>query len=234
MDMIFERILKRLLRESNASADALAVLSFDKDGSKVAILYDPIDLLENLDDVLDPDQRARLFEDYGVADIIKGAVSIRPVSKRMGQCRGAWQIAYIAGPGWGHILYPIAQAMSPNGLLTPDRKDVSDDASRAWEKSLKLNRPRLPFDDMEHQHDIEGNEYHTDDPKDDCVVHLGRNHLNWAYEPLGDEAQLLSGLISNHVSTMSKMPADAARAVRDILEEEGDIFVDKYLPPADV
>lgn len=221
-EFLLKKIYLRLLKESLESNTDLAVLVYTlSDKKPIAVLYNPADLLDNLDDVLDPDQRTRIFEDYGVADIIKGVVSVRPIHKVHGHCHGSWQINYIAGPGQGKILYPIAHALCPNGLLTPDRKDVSSWASDSWEKSLKLGRNRLPFDDIKNPE--------TPPIEDDCRIDYERSHLNWAYEMAGGERELLASLMARHKETMSKISPDIISQVEDILKEEGDIFADKHL-----
>lgn len=226
MNNIFKKVLIRLLRESKGSADGLAALTFNTSIGRTAILYDPTDLVENFEEILDPDQRARFFEDYGVADIVKGVVAVRKVANWAGKCHGAWQIDYVAGPGWGHILYPIAQALTPEGLLTPDRTSVSDDAASAWEKSLKLGRPRLKFDNVK--------DPKTPPKEDDCLIDPERDHLNWAYGPKGGEADLLATLEQNHWDAMSHIPTDSRQEITSILREEADIFVDNNLPPGDI
>lgn len=226
MHTIFEKVLRRLLRESKGSTDGLAVLTFNSQVGRTAILYDPADLVQNFEEILHPDQRTRFFEDYGVADILKGVVAIRKVPEWNGKCYGAWQIDYIAGPGWGHILYPVAQALTPEGLLTPDRSSVSDDASSAWEKSLKLGRPRKKFDNMK--------DPKTPPTEDDCKIDPERDHLNWAYGPKGGEAGLFDTLKGNHETAMSKIPEDSRAKIISILKEEADIFVDSNLPPGDI
>lgn len=226
MHTIFEKVLRRLLRESRGSTDGLAVLTFNSQVGRTAILYDPADLVENFEEILDPEQRTKFFEDYGVADILKGVVAIRKVPEWNGKCYGAWQIDYIAGPGWGHILYPVAQALTPEGLLTPDRSSVSDDASSAWEKSLKLGRPRKKFDNMK--------DPKTPPTEDDCKIDPERDHLNWAYGPRGGEVGLLATLEQNHSAAMSQIPAEFQGEITSILREEADIFVDNNLPPGDI
>jgi hypothetical protein len=234
MKNVFEKVFLRLLKESAFQANGLAVHLHKS--NTVSVLYDPTDLILNYKEILDIEQRARFFEDYGVADIIKGIIAIR---KPRNPCRGAWQVDYVAGPGYGHILYPLGHAMSPTGLLTPDRHQVSDEAGQAWEKSIKkFSRVGLPFDDITaHAHSpMRPHPHHTDDPFDDCIVHNNphREFLDYAYPPLGGENELLEDLISNHIQAMKKIPASLVNKIEEILREEGDIFADKHINTADL
>lgn len=235
MYTIFEKVLKRLLKESRAPDESLAAFTHRSGDHRIAVLYNPADIVQNYEEILNPDQLPKFFEGAGT-DIIKGVVAIRPINKEVsGNCWGAWQIAYIAGPGWGHMLYPLAQAMSPKGLLTPDRNDVSPPASGAWQSSLKLGRARKPFDDF--------NNPKTPPVEDDCIIHPGEDHLNWAYASSGSEENLLNALRANHESTMSQIPnfielpwftGNAKQKITWILQEEGDIFVDKHISTSNI
>lgn len=240
MNLIVEKVFQRLLVESNKrTVDGLAVFLHRQ--KPTAVLYDPTDLIENFEKILDPDQRPMFFEDYGVADIIKGVVS---VWKPSGPCRGAWKIDYIVGEGYGHILYPIAHELSPTGLLIPDRpsgeqRNVTDQAATAWKKSIdKYGRVGLPLDDIDahKSNPMRDHPHHTPDPSDDCKVHTepGLEYLNYAYPPVDGVGPMLGALVANHKSAMSQLPQDVVTEIEDILWEEADMFVDNNLPPGDL
>jgi hypothetical protein len=105
-----------------------------------------------------------------------------------GNAWGAWEINAIAGRGYGKILYGIAYALSPKGLLMPDRDVVSDAAKGAWKKaskthdSLKLDR-RPPNNK-------------TERTIDDAKLHgeKGREYLDRAYKAQGWEKVMFDQL----------------------------------------
>lgn len=52
-----------------------------------------------------------------------------------GKAFGSWQVYNAAGEGYGKILYGMGYALSPSGLLMPDRLSVSPKAANAWYKA---------------------------------------------------------------------------------------------------
>jgi hypothetical protein len=145
-----------------------------------------------------------------VNHIIKGFIEVGKPKPMRGNCNDAWQVYAAAGPGFGKIVYGVGYALSPTGKLIPDRGSVSDSAEAAWEKVSASSRKRKRLDDQRHQHDRVGNEYHTDDPSDDCKVLLDfqgkdRQFLNYSYESEGWEKGLLSQLQANHESVISAL-----------------------------
>ena len=97
--------------------------------------------------------------------------------------------------------------MTPNGLLVPDRSSVKPKARNAWKKVAASGRGRVRLDDRNHQHSEEGNEYHTDDPSDDCRLHQDPEdpQLDYAYQSDGSESALLSTLTKNHEDMMNQL-----------------------------
>jgi len=106
-----------------------------------------------------------------------------------GNAWGAWEVTRSAGRGHGKLLYAIGYALSPKGLLMPDRTSVSDSAAAAWKKasatrdSLKLDP--LPPENM------------TDTREDDAEVHdeEGLEFLDRAYKAQGWEKATVDQMI---------------------------------------
>lgn len=140
-------------------------------------------------------------------DAIVGFVNIS--APRGAPCRGAWQIRGITGPG--KIVYSLAYALSPTGIVVPDRSNVSQDASDAWMRYAAKNPKNvLPLDDADHPKrgtDPYHDAHHTEDPSDDCFTSHTEDHLNAAYRGPGGETALLDRLVDAHEALMKKMAA---------------------------
>lgn len=213
---IQERVMRRLLIESAFGKVAgLGAFVTGEGYDKAAFLYDTnmlIDYLRYGEEFIDkPIELEELSNrptsrKEAVDRILKGYIKIGGSAN---SCQGAAIVAYAAGPGYGKELYGVAYAMSPTGLLAADRGAVSNSAGRAWAKAADSGRGRRKFDDRYHRHSEEGNEYHTDDPKDDCSLHFDRDHLNYAYEAEGWEKGLLDYLTAQHEETMLDLTSSA-------------------------
>ena len=197
MRNIVERIYKRLLREAtldSVNTTGMAAIVDETGSSKIAVVY-KVDAIEAL-------------EDMGVVDpnAIVGFVKIAP--PRGAPCRGAWQVKAIVGPG--KLVYGLAYAMSPTGIIVPDRSEVSDSASDAWKGYAAKTDPKniLPLDDADHPKrgtDKHHDKHHTDDPHDDCYTAHSEDHLNAAYRGPGGESELIDRLMDSHMMLKNKM-----------------------------
>jgi hypothetical protein len=120
--------------------------------------------------------------------IIRGYTSIKQPSE---PCNGAWEVKGSAGPGYGKLVYGVAYAASPTGILMSDRKSVSEPAQAGW-KRARDQRISKELDDFE--------EPKTPDPSDDCEVYKapGREFLNRSYEVQGWENDVLVQLKRAH------------------------------------
>lgn len=103
--------------------------------TKVEELLDD-DEIEVLDDVKFEKRIEAIFKDpMGIIGYIK----LGSPSKK-GECGGAWRPRYVAArKGFGPLMYDIAMAHSPNGMI-PDRKHISKFARPLW-KFYMDNRP---------------------------------------------------------------------------------------------
>lgn len=212
MKNITERVLRRLLRESAGGSGSQAAFVTDLGDLKRAIIYDRDLLLRDVDYVKhNLEKRGKEFLTPFFHDIMLAFIEITPPESAGGQsygpCAGAWMVSAVAGPGYGKNIYGIGYALSPNGVLVPDRSSVKPSARGAWGKVSASGRGRIRLDDRDHQHSEEGNEYHTDDKSDDCKLHMDPDdpQLDYAYQSTGSEAALLSSLVKNHDDTMNQL-----------------------------
>jgi hypothetical protein len=203
-----------------------------------AIIYDTDALVQNLENIKNiisdnPDFVKRTFaiSNFLVDHVLKGFLEAGIPRKRDGKCNGAWQVYKSVAPGYGKVLYSVGYALSPNGQLFPDRGTVSSDAQNAWTKVFGGSRERKPFDDIDHIHN-DADDYHTDDPADDCTVWRakGTKYLNYSYESEGWERGILSQLRASHEETMSKVKQLALDSgyIERILEGSGSSFFAKH------
>jgi hypothetical protein len=219
-NLIYERVLNKLLLLENSDFDLndlAAIQSFDRDGVISVIVYSisnvrsKINLLkELLRGYFDDNSRERNFF---VDEIIKGVIAIVEEDPYSGNCRGAWSITRIAhnrkSPGFGiNILYPIAFALTPTGMIMPDRGIVKPGAANAWKKMYSFKKS-YPLDDKgqhdQHNNSLSDHPNHTEDPSDDCITTHSAEYLNSAYEADGTEKMILSQLLSNHQQFISEI-----------------------------
>lgn len=206
--IIREEIRRLHLNESldDVNTSNIAAVTMETGTSKTAVVY-------NVESMITALGRRMLDDTFKVVGIVQ-------ISEPKGApCRGAWMIRGITGPG--KIMYGLAYAMSPTGLIVPDRSSVSPSARSAWKGySTKAGRGDvLPLDDADHPakgvdpyHDA----HHTSDPMDDCYTSHGEDYLNSAYRGPGGESALLDRLMYNHERAMKLVGANAEK--RDEIE----------------
>lgn len=226
---IVRRIYSRLLRESyEGTAEGLAAYVQRHGGYAVAVVYRPAILLNSLK------------RDPGLTQAHDDSVmAFVQVFQPKNPCAGAWEVKIAAGIGYGKILYGVAYALSPEGILMSDRKSVSAKAYKAWSGLQKSGRRSIPLDDAE-----------EDDPKkkktptdvsDDCNVHKigdkdcgGRDPaaLNYAYESEGWEKGMLEKMESSHkmfMKVLTKMGLDEETIYKNLKESGMKLFSAQYL-----
>jgi hypothetical protein len=97
-------------------------------------------------------------------------------------------ISSIAGPG--KLMYGLAYALSPSGLLISDRESMTSDAVSAWKGMAgKGTRGKKKLDNVA--------EPETPEPEDDCKVRP-EEFLNYAYKAEGWEQETLRSLQDEH------------------------------------
>lgn len=182
--------LRRIIREAAGIGQDLAVVvSQTANGSK-ATVYDPVkleDLMLDSPEVLSAGPTA-------LKDCIVGRVQ---VSVPEAPCWGAMKIASIAGPG--KLMYGLAYALSPTGLLISEREPgaMTSLSISAWRKmSAKGSRGRKKLDNI--------NDPVTPETEDDCDLRP-EEFLNYAYESEGWENETLSSLQAEHERLIKRL-----------------------------
>lgn len=119
---------------------------------------------------------------------VVGYISVGPPES--GQAWGAWEVTRAAGRGHGKLLYAIGYALSPKGLLMPDRVSVSASAIEAWRKA-SATRDSLELDPLPPEN-------RTDTKVDDAEVHdkEGLEFLDRAYKAQGWEKGVVDQMIA--------------------------------------
>jgi hypothetical protein len=218
---------------------------------KHAVLYNSDKLWDRIDYIHSVYKKNGSYLDlqkYFADNILRGFIDIgvprrSDVTDKVGKCNGAWEVYHSAGPGYGKIVYGMGYALSPSGRLIPDRSSVSSDAFKGWTGAFNSSRPRIPLDDIEHQHQLPGNEYHTDDPSDDCSVYDLTDIdggdvtvLNQAYDSEGWERTELDDLGGYHDENIQNLESEFgdefADYVQDVIIDSGWIFFRKHYKPS--
>lgn len=232
VDFLVEATLKRLLREYTATPEEeaeikhsrhvkalmpLAALVRDDGSEKTAILYSPEDVDKLLRQYQDADERRAgdhkfywkmiNLTDKSIEGAIRGVIQIREPGQ---PCWGAWEVIASAGPGGADIartVYGLGYALSPTGVIMPDRGTVSVPAKAAWARvASKGDRYALPLDDIDNPQ--------TPDPQDDCKLYRGKSkstdpkenpYLQNAYQAQGWEQGMLKYLTAAHESFMEDL-----------------------------
>ena len=149
---------------------------------------------------------------------IRGLIQIREPNN---PCWGAWEVIASAGPGGADIsrtIYGLGYALSPSGIIMPDRKSVSAPAKSAWERvAAKGGRKVLPLDDIS----LPVEQRRTPDfPDDDCELYRGKSkgtdpnknsQLQNAYAATGKEKGMLGYLSAAHESFLEDLKREDPR-----------------------
>lgn len=185
--------LRRIIREAaDVGKDLAAVVDETSNGFK-ATVYDPV-VLEDL--VLDSPE---ILSDGPTAlkDCIVGRVHI---VKPEAPCWDAMKVASVAGPG--KLMYGLAYALSPSGLLISDREPEAMTAQSisAWRNmATKSSRGRKKLDNIAAPA--------TPEPEDDCDIRP-EEFLNYAYESEGWEGETLRSLQTEHERLVKRLTSD--------------------------
>ena len=183
--------LRRIIREAVGEGEGLAAYVTEEHGGFKATVYNSA-AVENL-------LRKSLgyIDDETMAKLKRYTVGRVQVLKPMDPCWDAMMIASIAGPG--KLMYGVAYALSPSGLLISDRDSMTSDALSAWKRmAAKADRGKKELDDV--------NEPATPDPYDDCELRP-EEFLNHAYEAQGWEKVELRSMQEEHERLMKTLTA---------------------------
>lgn len=184
--------LRKIIREAIGGSDGLAAAVRAYEDTAAAVVYS--------------------VDDLAVRGYIRITRPDRP-------CNGAWEVTSAWGPGIGKTVYGLGFALSPTGLLMPDRLGVLPPAVAGWEK--QSNRKMKALDN--HKHPPTGadpfhDEHHTEDPSDDCRMNKdGIDFLNYTYEAQGWEAGMLNSMVTRHEEAMAGVssPEDVEETLFD-------------------
>ena len=220
-NIIREEVGRSLFRESleDIRTSDVAAIMLNTGTSRTAVVY-------NVEAMITALGRRMLDDTFKVVGVVQ-------ISEPKGApCRGAWMIRAITGPG--KIMYGLAYAMSPTGLIVPDRSSVSPTAAAAWRGYSTKASPEnvLPLDDAS-MHTPSGKSKgphpnHTPDPMDDCFTSHDEEFLNAAYRGPGGEKALLDRLTNNHERAMKLVNAsdDKREKIESALVDAGYVAFD--------
>lgn len=193
--------LRRIIREAAEVGKDLAAVTEKHLGGFKATVYDPV----KLEDLL-LDSPKIVFT--GGPDALKSCIVGRVrIGKPDEPCWDAMTISSIAGPG--KLMYGLAYALSPSGLLISDRESMTSDAVSAWKGMAdKGTRGKKKLDNV--------TEPETPEPEDDCKVRP-EEFLNYAYEAEGWEQEILRSLQDEHERLAKRIcQGDLTRSVLEL------------------
>lgn len=203
--------LRRIIQEALHTSGGLAAAVRAYNVQATVVVYSADDLLSTVE--LKPiDLSAALYSN----NVPRGYIRITRPDK---PCNGAWEVTSAWGPGIGKTIYGLGFALSPTGILMPDRLGVLPPAVGGWKKQSNRNMKALDS----HKHPPKGtdpfhDEHHTEDPSDDCRMNKdGIDFLNYSYEAQGWEAGVLDSMVTRHEETMTGVssPEDVEDALFD-------------------
>ena len=220
---ILREYVRRVLQESAPSdVSSLAALVREEGESQVILfrydkIYSSLSRRKDEDDVFN-------FLLENIKNSIVGYGVFGPPDK--GEAYGAWEVTHAAAPGFGKILYGIGYALSPSGLLMPDRHQVSPEAEQAWKKASR-DREKEKLDDLPPNNK-------TEDDFDDAELHSkkGKDFLDMAYKSQGWEKGVAARLIAQGKTALKELSEDVNRdesAIRNAFFAMGtQFFRDQY------
>jgi len=186
--VIREELVKEILHESldTIGTTGLAAYVDDAAETKTAVVYTTEKAKAAIDILVNAKTAGRNPSLSNLLTIKSAIVGFTQIKKPRGaECRGAWEVSGITGPG--KIVYSIAYALSPNGLIMPDRYNVSTAASDAWERyAAKTDKSNIL-------------------PLGDCFTSHKEEWLNSAYKSPGGEGPFLEMLVDKHHEFMESL-----------------------------
>lgn len=201
--------LRRIIREALGASGGLAAAVRAYNVQASVAVYSTVDLLSTIE--LKPIDLSDAFYNNNVS---RGYIRITRPDK---PCNGAWEVTSAWGPGIGKTVYGLGFALSPTGLLMPDRLGVLPPAVAGWKK--QSGRTMMALDN--HKHPPAGTDpfhdaHHTADPNDDCRMNKdGIDFLNYSYAAQGWEKGMLDSMVARHEETMTGV--SSPEAVEDAL-----------------
>ena len=212
MKLILEN-WNRFLNESSPIDKALGkglglTVSMSGDNGFV-IVYDAKKILDKIEfyknnypeKLSEPHMIMNVLDGYGIIDVVAGVRFAKPRYDK-GECNNAFEVTNSAskkGSKLGPAAYEAA-LFYLNGL-SPDRIVVKPGADKVWsiynKRTDSQEVEKEPFDD------IDSDQKRTpDDTSDDCVLHKGKEYLNYSYD-IEPKPPGLQELEDNHVKVLS-------------------------------
>ena len=223
-NLIIESVLRRLLKEDGAPTTTEGLAAYVVINSSINIVvykYAALNLC----------LKKNYFNAKAIEESIVAFISLESArSLGVGPSRDGWVVKSSVGPGYGQLIYGLAYAASPSGIIVPDRDYVSDSAFSSWTKAFAKGRHE-PLDDIDNPQ--------TPDPNDDSKFHTktdidckkGRDPkvLNYAYHGEGWEKEMLRSLSSKHdsmIKSIDSLYITKAEIERVLLSGGNSYFLD--------
>jgi hypothetical protein len=233
-----ETIFKRILKESQEREErgrrrlergaTMAVHTLkDPRGRLTSYVYNPQSLLTHTETLDTPSAGLKRLT---LNEILLGLIRI---GKPTEPCNGAWEVllSAVKNKGDGGIIYGLAYALSPTGILVADRTGVSKSAQRGW-STMKQQKGGTALDSAANPKTSDpGDDCDLHSTKDGCEGHLDLDSLNRSYESEGWEPPLLAKLQTNHDQTFSQLTPTQQQNITKTFEEITYIFFGRHADP---
>ncbi len=229
--VIYERVLRRLLREGGGG-DLTGLAAYVSDDGLTAIIYHYPTVVAHTPD--NPDMSGKPI--WGKSPVFFGTKVVKGLVRLQGPpapCDDAYQTRFTVGPGLGKLVYGLGYALSPSGKLMASRErggdgsaKVTDAAQGGWSKVYqKSGRVVRRLDDIELPQE---QRLTPDDPSDDCELQPPKdqegNPMNYSYRAEGWEQGALSALKSAHAQAMESIPPEFKGDFIGALEKGAEFF----------
>lgn len=200
---ILERIYRRILSEAGApDVSAYGAVVVEDADLRTASIYD----LVSAEGVL----RGWTTLDEGDGDELQAAlegtiVGYVEISEPKDPCWDAYKISGIIGPG--KLVYGVAYALSPSGLIIPGRNDMTPQAVAAWKgMASKVTA---------------GNSERKVLPCNGEGLREDEDALNYAYGGEGWETTALAGMERQHWALRKRFGRQGGTLLDDVLMSAG-------------
>lgn len=209
MKLIMENWIK-FLNENNPIAKAvgkgLAISTQIRRGQGVVVVYDAQKIIDTFE-FYKKHKPESISEPYMVIDILSRNIDVlagvrfsKPRYNR-GECNNSYEVTNSASKEnskLGPTAYEAA-LFYLNGL-SPDRMVVKPGAEKVWsiynKRADSEEVEKKPFDDLDSDQ-----KQTPDDTSDDCLLHKGKDHLNYSYD-IDSKPSGLKELEDNHVKVL--------------------------------
>jgi hypothetical protein len=175
------------------------------------VVYDAKKILDKIefyknnypDKLSEPHMIMDILDGYGSIDVVAGVKFAKPRYDK-GECNNSFEVTNSASKK-DSKLGPAAYEAALFYLdgLSPDRMVVKPGADKVWsiynKRADSKEVEKKPFDD------IDSDQKRTpDDTSDDCVLHKGKDHLNYSYD-IQSKPSGLKELEDNHVKVLATL-----------------------------